>query len=54
VQKLYEASSASEKTYHTGGVGSRVVYKNLETSSSIHDNSGNLGEKGASDRCRAL
>ena len=54
IQKLYEAGSASEKTHNTGGVGSRVVYKNLETASSIHDNSGNLGEKRAPDRCRAL
>ena len=54
LQKLYEAGSASEKTHNTGGVGSRVVYKNLETSSSIHDNSGNLGEKRPPDRCRAL
>ena len=54
IQKLYEAGSASEKTHNTGGVRSRVVYKNLETSSSIHDNSGNLGEKRPPDRCRAL
>jgi len=42
------------KNHNAGGVGSRVVYKNLETSSAIHDNCGNLGEKRSLDRCRAL
>jgi hypothetical protein len=36
------------------GVRSRIVYKNLEISSSIHDNSGSFGAKRSIDRCRAL
>jgi hypothetical protein len=53
-QKLYKTDSAIEKTRSTGGVESRAVYKNLETSSSIYDNSGNFGEKRPHNRCRAL
>ena len=33
------------KNLKNGDVRSRGVYKNLETSSSVHDNSRNLGEK---------
>jgi hypothetical protein len=54
IPKLYEACSTSEKTHNIGGVGSRVVYKNMETSSAIHDNSGNLEEKRPLDRCGTL